>query len=155
MTIGLGYIQIVNYLTIIIIFLIKGAVMDIKKILISFLCGLMFFSSMAFAAQVSSKNGTIYYTEAVTKADANSLMAYLNKEGFFSNDRKMEVLLDKADGAYAFKFVVKKGMETDGEYITICKQISKSMSKDVFRGKQVDIHLLDENAKTLRVVVGF
>ena len=129
--------------------------MNIKKILMGLLCGLMLFSSLAFSAQVDSKNGTVYYTEAVSKAEASNLMAYLNKEGFFTNDRRGEVLLDKNNGAYEFKFPVKKGMETDVEYIKICKMMSKSISKDVFRGKQVDIHLLDENAKTLRVVVGF
>ena len=115
----------------------------------------MYFHFFSFCCAVDSKNGTVYYTDSVTKTDASNLMAYLNKEGFFSNERKMEVILDKVDGAYAFKFVVKKGLEQDNEYIKICKQISKSMSKDVFHGKQVDVHLLDENAKTLRVVVGF
>jgi hypothetical protein len=129
--------------------------MSINKLLISVVFCFLFLTSTAFAAQVDSKNGTVYYTEAVTKQEANSLMGWLSKEGFFTNDRKMEVLLNKSNGAYEFKFVVKKGMEQDSEYINICKQTAKSLSKNVFRGKQVDIHLLDENANTLRVVVGF
>ncbi len=129
--------------------------MGINKFLMSFVFCFVFLISTAFAAQLDSKNGTVYYTEAVTKQEASSLMAWLNKEGFFTNDRKGEVLLNKANGAYEFKFVVKKGLEQDNEYINICKQTGKSMSKDIFRGKQVDVHLLDENLKTLRVVVGF
>lgn len=95
--------------------------------------------------------GELYYTSSVTKAEAERLGRYLAK-GFFDGNRKT-VQLTKTGNTYEFRMVVKKGIETDPEYIEAAKAFAGEMSEEVFNGSPVDIHLCDDRLKTLRVVV--
>ena len=54
-----------------------------------------------------------------------------------------------------FGRLVKKGIETDPEFIVEAKVFSKSMSKEVFNNAAVDIHLLDDKLNLLKVIVAF
>ena len=60
---------------------------------------------------------------------------------------------NKLDRTYEFRMVIKKGLESDPDVIQLMKQFASQLSVDVFQGNSVDIHLCDENLKTLRVVV--
>lgn len=116
------------------------------------------FSATSIASEwpsVKTNNGSsVYYKAPVTKAEASSLRDYLVKEDFF-DDTPKEVLLTKEGKTYEFNFVVKKGIETDPEFIAEAKAFSKSLSKDVFNNASVDIHLLDDKLNLLKVVVAF
>jgi hypothetical protein len=116
------------------------------------------FSTTGIAAEwpsVKTNNGSsVYYKAPVTRAEASSLRDYLVKEDFF-DDTPKEVLLTKEGKTYEFNFVVKKGIETDPEFIAEAKAFSKSLSKDVFNNASVDIHLLDDKLNLLKVVVAF
>ena len=50
---------------------------------------------------------------------------------------------------------MKKGIETDPEFIAEAKVFSKGMSKDVFNNAAVDIHALDDKLNLLKVIVAF
>ena len=116
------------------------------------------FASTSFAAEwpsVKTKTGSsVYYKAPVTRAEASKLRDYLVEEEFFDETPK-EVLLSKEGKTYEFNFVVKKGIETDQEFITEAKIFSKSMSKDVFNNAPVDLHLLDDKLNLLKVIVAF
>lgn len=132
--------------------------MQISKFIKFLLISLAFLASSAGAQslpKVSKSQVDVYYTTNVTKADATKLLNYLLTSGFYSGDEPGECLLDKTNKTFEFKFVVKKGLDTDPEVINIFKQLSKEMSKEAFNGASVDVHLLDENLKLLRVVVAF
>jgi hypothetical protein len=116
------------------------------------------FSITSFAADLPSlktNNGSaVYYKSPVTKAEASKLLSYLVEEDFF-DDTPKEVLLTKEAKTYQFHLVVKKGIETDPEFIAEAKLFSKSLSQDVFNNASVDIHLLDDKLNLLKVVVAF
>lgn len=116
------------------------------------------FSASSFADElpsVKTKDGSsVYYKAPVTKVEATKLRNFLVESDFF-DDTPKEVLLGKEGKTYQFNFVVKKGIETDLEFIAEAKVFSKSMSKEVFNGATVDIHLLDDKLNLLKVVVAF
>lgn len=116
------------------------------------------FSATGVAAEwpsVKTKSGSsVFYKAPVTQAEATKLRDYLIDEEFFDETPK-EVLLSKEGKTYEFNFVVKKGIETDPEFIAQAKIFSKGMSKEVFNNASVDIHLLDDKLNLLKVIVAF
>jgi hypothetical protein len=116
------------------------------------------FSAASFASEwphVKTNNGSsVYYKPPVTKAEASKLRDFLVEEEFFDETPK-EVLLAKGGKTYEFNFVVKKGVETDAEFIAEAKIFSKSLSEEVFNNAPVDIHLLDNKLNLLKVVIAF
>lgn len=119
----------------------------------------MLFAAHTASAQsfpkVSQNKLDIYYTDNVTRSDAKKLLEYLIEENFTDGSRELGVQLDKSDNTYEFKIIVKKGMDTDPDFIKIARTLAKEISSDVFGKKKVDIHLMDDNFKLLRVVVAF
>ena len=96
-------------------------------------------------------NGTqLFYTADVTEAEADKLGEFLVTSEFANGEAKT-VQLTKTGGTYAFKMVVKKGLEQDQEYAQLFKTFASDISKNVFNGAQVDLHACDENLETLRV----
>ena len=124
-----------------------------KKVLSLFIA-LFFISCEGYGELLEFNGGELYYTSNVTLAEANKLGKYCVQEQLFNGNRKT-VQLDKEGSTYLFRIVVKKGLENDQEYINIAKATAAQLSREVFNGQQVDIHLCDENLKTLRVVVNF
>lgn len=98
--------------------------------------------------------GELYHTATVTADEATRLGQYLVAEEFFDGNEKT-VQLNKNGSTYEFRFVVKKGLEDDPEFIATVKAFASELSEDVFGGNQVDIHLCDEYLETLRAVVVF
>ena len=123
-----------------------------KKKLLVLLMALLCISCEGHGTLLEFNGGELYYTSNVTLAEANKLGKYCVKEEFFDGNRKT-IQLDKEGSTYLFRMVVKKGLENDQEFINIAKVTAAELSQNVFNGKQVDIHLCDENLKTLRVVV--
>ena len=68
-------------------------------------------------------------------------------------DRRIVVMLRKGRNEYSFFLPIKKGLDQDPEMILNCKTVAKDMSRRIFGGKRVDIHLCDEFLNTLRVVM--
>lgn len=120
---------------------------------------LMLFAAQTVSAQtlpkVSQNNLDIYYTENVTRSEAKKLLEYLISEDFTDGSQEVGVRLDKSGKTYEFKVIVKKGMDTDPDFIKLAKTLSTEISNDVFGKAPVDIHLMDDNFKLLRVVVAF
>ena len=134
--------------------------MKLSKILKGFLCSLfIFFATQTAFSQtlpkVSKNKLDIYYTENVSRADAKKLLDYLIEENFTDGSRELGAQLDKSGNTYEFKFNVKKGVDSDPDFIKIAKTMATEISNDLFDKAPVDIHLMDDNFKLLRVVVAF
>ena len=108
--------------------------------------------SQDYGKMLTFNGGQLYYTSSVTLDEANKLGRYLVPVEFFDGNEKT-VQINKTGNTYEFRMVIKQGIENDQEFIQISKQFSKELSADVFDGKQVDVHLCDDQLKTLRVVV--
>lgn len=107
-----------------------------------------------YGKRLEFKGSELYYTSSVSIDEAKRLGNYLVSNGFFTDNNKGgTVQLNKEGGTYEFRMVIKKGLENDQEFIQTTKQIAAVLSNDVFGGKEVDIHLCDDQLKTIRVVV--
>ncbi|MFY9138009.1 hypothetical protein [Zwartia sp.] len=134
--------------------------MKLSNIVKAVFCSLlMFFAAQTSFAQnlpkVSQNKLDIYYTANVTRAEAKKLLEFLIEEEFTDGSRELATQLDKSGNTYEFKFNVKKGIDSDPDFIKIAKTLSTEISNDVFNKAPVDIHLMDDNFKLLRVVVAF
>lgn len=105
-----------------------------------------------YGTMMEFNGGELYYTSNVSQVEASRLGSYLVSSQFFDGTRKT-VQLDNNAGTYEFRMVVKKGIESDQEFLQLFKLFAAELSRDVFGGSQVDIHLCDERLETLRVVV--
>jgi hypothetical protein len=95
--------------------------------------------------------GELYYTGNVTEDQAKKLGDYLVKEGFFDGNRKT-VQLDKNGDVLQFRFVVKESFREDEKFLKTIGLFSHTLSKDVFDGAKVEVHVCDEHMKTLKVL---
>ncbi|MDD3741187.1 MAG: hypothetical protein PHH30_08095 [Bacteroidales bacterium] len=94
----------------------------------------------------------LYYTDKVTEAEADLVGKYLQEQGFTEGDDTKTVQLTKEGDIYQFRMVVKEGYEKDEDYILIAETFAYNLSKDVFDGEEVEIHLCDTKLETLKVV---
>lgn len=102
-------------------------------------------------AELSYGGSDLFYREPVTKAEALRLKDYLSKIGLFDGKDK-SLQIRRTGSTYEFRMVVKEGMTEDAELNDFCRQLSKDLSREVFNGAAVSIHLCDDNFKTIRIV---
>ncbi len=102
--------------------------------------------------KVELKNNIeLYYTSAITKDEVRSLGNFL--ENWKDQGRVIFVQIAKEGKTYQFRMPVKKGLDQDQHVIRQMRSFAKELSRSVFDGASVDIHLCDEKFKTLRVVI--
>jgi|GEM_PF-5163060 len=102
--------------------------------------------------RLTFNGGELFYTNKTTKAEATRLGNYLVKTGFFNGDFK-SVQLTREGRWYQVRMVVKTGNENDLQFLELVKVFATELSREVFDGQPVEIHLCDPYFKTLRVVV--
>jgi hypothetical protein len=106
-----------------------------------------------YGTRLTFNGGEVYYTNAVSKAEAEKLGNVLVREQFFDATPKT-VQLDRDGDTYLFRMVIKPGADTDPQFEAAAKQMRTELSQMVFDNKPVVLHLCDENLKTLRVISG-
>ncbi len=123
----------------------------ILLIVIGCLATVLMLGCNAYGTKLEYGKGELYYTKNVTEAEAKKLGDYLTKIKFFEGDGKT-VQLDKSGDTYQFRMVVKEGLDKDEKYITASQEAAVEISKNVFEGAKVEVHLCDNKLKTLKVV---
>jgi hypothetical protein len=101
--------------------------------------------------KLTFNKGDVYYTKAVTEAEAKKLGDYLVKIGFFEGTPK-SVQLNKTGAVYEFRPVVKKDTEKNPTMVDGFRIIGNAMSEEVFNKAKVVVHLCDDNLKTVYVI---
>jgi hypothetical protein len=96
-------------------------------------------------------HGDLYYTAAVSQADAKRLGAFLVQEKIFDG-RSISMQLTKKGEIAQVRFPVKPGFEKDEAYIASVHTLAVQISQQVFHGAPVEVHLCDNELKALRVV---
>ena len=114
-----------------------------------FLCTML--GCKSYGKRLEFNKDEVYYTSAVTEDEAKNLGNYLVKIEYFTG-QKYTVQLDKSDDTYQARFVVQPGIENNEEALPAFKRLVNQLSKDVFNGAKVEIHLCDSKLKTLKVV---
>lgn len=125
-----------------------------KSILLTMVCCLLTGSMLGCSSKGTKLeyNGSeLYYTKNVTEAEAKKLGDFLVKGEFFG-DNKGTVQLDKSGETYQFRIVVREGLDKDEKYLAVVPSFANELSKNVFNGSKVEIHLCDSQLTTLRVV---
>ena len=96
-------------------------------------------------------NGELLYMPPITEVEAQRLGKFLVTGGFFNGDGKT-VEITQSGSVYQFRMVVKAGMDKDEKYAAICKALCGEISRGVFDGAPVEVHLCDERLQKIRVV---
>lgn len=126
-----------------------------RTILLTMTCCLLaalMFGCNSLGTKLEYNGSQLYYTKSVTEAEATKLGDYLSKNGFFTTEHKGSVQLDKSGDTYQFRMVVQEGKDKDEKYVAIIPQVANEISKNVFNGAKVEVHLCDQNFNTLKVV---
>lgn len=93
----------------------------------------------------------LFYTDAVTEAEADALGAYFISNEY-ANGEKKTVQLNKTDKTYQCRMVMRKEFEKNQKNISLFKAVAASLSVNVFKGAPVEIHICDDQLETIQVV---
>ena len=104
-----------------------------------------------YGTKLEYNGGELYYTDNVTEADAKKLGDYLVKSGFFGG-KKVTVQLDKAGATYQFRMVVMPEKQNDEPTMLLMKAFAGEISEEVFGGAPVELHICDDQLKTIKVL---
>jgi hypothetical protein len=111
----------------------------------------MISAPMTLGQKMMFNGGELYYTSSFSEPEARKLGEYLVKIRFFDGSLK-SVQITRSNGTIQFRMVVIKGMQTNPQFVQTATQFSKELSRDVYGGELVEVHLCDEYLKTLKVV---
>ena len=119
-------------------------------LIIPFLMLSLFFSGCSNYGKEKTFNGVdLYHTENVTDQEADSLGSFLVSSKFADGNEKT-VQLTKSGGTYNFRFVVKKGAESDESITKSFKYFASIISQKVFNGAPVTIVACDDHLNSLK-----
>lgn len=97
--------------------------------------------------------GRLYYSSVITYGEARKMVDYLARYKFFKYDNpNKSAQLTKNGNIYQFRIVGVEGKENDAYYIDVVKLLATDISKEVFDGAPMEIHLCDKQFNTLRAV---
>lgn len=108
----------------------------------------------SYGTKLEYNGSELYYTKNVTEAEAKKLGDYLVSIKAFEGDKK-SVQLDKSGDTYQVRIPLKKGLDikdVDENSLAGLSALAAGVSKEVFNGAKVEIHLCDDHFKTLKVV---
>lgn len=102
-------------------------------------------------------NLDLYYTKNVTEEEVDRLGHYLLESGFADREGKGEktVQLNKENGKYQFRAVIKKEFRNNPDYELILRLFANELKESVFDNKELEIHNCDEELKTIKVLHPF
>lgn len=103
-----------------------------------------------YGTKLEFNGGELYYTDKVSEQEAKKLGEYLVKQEFFDG-REKTVQLDKSGSTYQFRMVVQKEKQNDEATKEMMKTFAGQLSDDVFGGAATEVHMCDEQLKTLHV----
>ena len=108
-------------------------------------------SNPEFGTLLTYRTNRLYYTPAVTAAEAARLGDFLVKSEFFSG-RGRVVQLSKTGPTYQLRVEVSAGFDRDGGMVAFAGQLAGEASAAVFDSAPTEVHLCDDGLVTLRVV---
>lgn len=96
-------------------------------------------------------NNTLYYTSNVTKEHINTLMKYLQDEGFFSANNATDLIVNEAeDGSVHIRFPIKNDFNT-AEGMQKIDDFASQLKKDLFKAVPMEFEAIDESMKSIKI----
>lgn len=108
-------------------------------------------SSAEMGNKVVFNNGELYYSSSVSETHVNQLGNYLIRAGIFGGDQ-VSAKLDKKGSTYQVRLIVREGVVMNPRVLTGMQHLASGISRQVFGGAQVEVHLCNSQFETLRVV---
>ncbi|MBP7462954.1 MAG: hypothetical protein KA793_01380 [Bacteroidales bacterium] len=96
------------------------------------------------------KGVQLFYTDAITEAEADSLGSFLEFSGFADGTEKTVQITREGD-LYQFRMVVVDDYDAEEGYEAMFRIFARDLSENVFRGKKVELHACDDKLKTIEV----
>lgn len=119
------------------------------KKLLTLLSIFLFFSCTEYGEKLTFNGTDVYYNDGVTVEQAQKLGEYLIESKFTDGTEKaVQLAKDETTGNLVFRMIVNNDIDKSNDMFKIFAQ---ALSKDVFNGKPVDMHLCDNKFKTLKV----
>ena len=106
-----------------------------------------------YGQQVQFGDCTIYYADKVDRSLAINLGVFLMKADALPLDRPSTYQIMKEGNTWQVRLVTKTGIQNDQSMIERAKEMCRQFSSVVFSGQPVEIHLCDQNLKTVTTVV--
>lgn len=91
-----------------------------------------------------SGNESVYYSGDATEAQARSLADALKAQGYFSGERKVDVLLRKEKGETIVSFAVQDGTWDKPDLVSTFKTMTEAIAPSV-GGTPLTLRLVDES----------
>jgi hypothetical protein len=104
-----------------------------------------------YGTKLDYNGGELYYTKNVTETEAKKLGDNLVKIKYFDG-KAVTVQLDKSGSTYQVRFVVLKDKQNDETIINSFKILAGSFSEEVFDKAPTEVHICDDELKTVKVV---
>lgn len=92
----------------------------------------------------------LFYTDAVSEAEADALGEYLTQSGFADGEKKT-VQLTKEGDTFQFRMVVVDNYKEIDNYESIFSYTARNISELVFDNKPVELHACNDKLETLEV----
>lgn len=105
-------------------------------------------SPSPYGRRLLFNGGEVYYQPPVTEQQARRLGGYLVAAHVFDGTRKT-VQLAQPGNTLQFRLVVKEGLEPDQEKVEQVRRFGLELSRQVFDGAPLEIHLCDQRLNTL------
>jgi len=121
------------------------------KKLLPLLSIFLFFSCSELGEKLTFDGTEVYYNDGVTIEQAQKLGEYLIESKFTDGSEKsVQLVKDDTTGNLIFRMIINKTVDKND---VMFKDFAQSISKDIFNGKPVDMHLCDNKFKTLKVLL--
>ena len=91
------------------------------------------------------------YTSKVSKSEVERLGSFLITSKFTDGSRK-DVILDRVGKGYIFKLIFNPKLTLNDQWIDTFKAFASQLSSLVFQSTPVEIHLLDDTYKLIKVI---
>lgn len=101
-----------------------------------------------FGRRLAFQSTEIFYRPPVTKAQALRLKDFLVQSRSIPKHRTMLQLL-KVDQTWQLRVIVKEGVDGDPESMELFEEVAKRISKKVFDGEHLELHLCDPQFRML------
>ncbi len=106
-----------------------------------------------YGTKLKYNNNDLFYTDNVSKEQAQKLGSYLQEVGFFEdNGKHLSVQLDRNADTLLFRMVTLDSFVNSPKFNDIAKTICTELSSKVFDNKPVVVHLCDDHLRTERIV---
>jgi len=107
--------------------------------------------SPSYGNLMEFNGGQLFYTSSVTKDETIRLGEYLVEADLFDGKPKT-AQIDKSGDTYKFRIIAMEGAEKNPLFMVAFQQVGANLSENVFDGAPVEIHVCDNNFKTVKVL---